>query len=182
MRAYISGIDVLHQVQEGLLRLRFLTPAAMAWRDGNLDGFDRAGAHNDVLVPLLAGSTFIELMRAEGLRCIRCVPPDVTYRDEGTVFLFWFCTPKAQEWASAKFAQPVTEFADVVAVEHRYARPLLEGLERDGLRILERDVDDHRALGREGAHCCPACGHEYDEPVTRPHCPACVEHEDVAGR
>lgn len=31
-----------------------------------------------------------------------------------------------------------------------------------------------------GVFRCPACGHEYDEPVPGRHCPACVEHEDVA--
>ncbi len=138
MRAYISGIDVLHQVQDGWLRLRFLTPAAMAWRDKNLDGFDRAGIHNDVLVPLLVGSTFLDLMRSEGLTCIRCVPPDVSYRDDGSVILFWFASEKAQQWAAENLAEPVTEFAGAVVVEHRYAGPLLEGLERDGLRTLER--------------------------------------------
>lgn len=138
MRAYISGIDVLHQVQEGWFRLRFLTPAAKAWRDEVLDGFDRAGVHDDVLVPLLAGPTFLDLMRSEGLRCVRCVPPDVAYRSDGTDFLFWFISQKARQWAQENLAEPVTRVADAVVVEQRHARPLLEGLERDGLSAAVR--------------------------------------------
>jgi len=57
---------------------------------------------------------------------------DVTVQNEGTIFLFHLHTDAAREWVGEYVPDPAW-FGESLAVEHRYARDLAQGMLDDGL-------------------------------------------------
>jgi hypothetical protein len=64
------------------------------------------------------------------------VTPDVSIENCGTLFLFRAETEAGREWIHDHVPSDATYFAGSLAVEHRYAYTLAEGMANDGL-ILE---------------------------------------------
>lgn len=61
---------------------------------------------------------------------------DVLIHNEGSIFLFELLTTQAREWVDQN-VQPEgwQMFGHSLAVEHRYARQLADGMSEDGLVI-----------------------------------------------
>jgi hypothetical protein len=60
---------------------------------------------------------------------------DVQVTGEGTIFLFDLRTEKAREWVAENVGGETNYFAGSLAVEHRYARDLANGMIGDGLVV-----------------------------------------------
>lgn len=60
--------------------------------------------------------------------------PDMKIQDEGSIVLFVPLTDFARQWVDENLALESWQwFGDGFAVEHRYADPLRQGMENDGL-------------------------------------------------
>lgn len=62
--------------------------------------------------------------------------PDVLVDDHGTVFMFTPITRLAHEWVVEHLALDGWQWLGAsFAVDHRFARPLADGMAADGLRV-----------------------------------------------
>jgi hypothetical protein len=61
--------------------------------------------------------------------------PDITIRNEGTIFLFCPNTERGKLWIRENVAGEALYFGRALVVEHRYARDLAEGMIGDGLVV-----------------------------------------------
>ncbi len=61
---------------------------------------------------------------------------DVRVVNEGTVFLFRPMTKRAEQWIKENVAGDPMWFGDSLAVEHRFAFDLAEGMQGDGLTLI----------------------------------------------
>jgi len=61
--------------------------------------------------------------------------PDVVISPEGTIFLVYLLTPKAEEWVEQNVGAERQFFGDALACEHRYAARLARGMSDAGLRV-----------------------------------------------
>lgn len=64
------------------------------------------------------------------------VTPDISVSNHGTIFLFAANTEAGREWIHEHVPADATFWAGSLAVEHRYAYDLAEGMAADGL-VLE---------------------------------------------
>ena len=61
---------------------------------------------------------------------------DVKVQNHGTIFLFDLLTERSREWVDEHVTGEMSWMGDsTLAVEHRYARDLAEGMKSDGLEI-----------------------------------------------
>jgi hypothetical protein len=60
---------------------------------------------------------------------------DFTVSDHGTIFLLQPHTDAAVDWVNAYLPEDATWFGPSVAVEHRYIRDIVAGIQADGLRV-----------------------------------------------
>lgn len=61
---------------------------------------------------------------------------DITVTDEGTIILLHPHTHAAHAWLTENIqAESWQMFGDAVAVEHRYADDIIEGMQGDGLNV-----------------------------------------------
>lgn len=60
---------------------------------------------------------------------------DVQVQDEGSVVLFHLLSRRAQAWVDANVQDGAMFLGDALAVEHRYAQALAQGMIGDGLRV-----------------------------------------------
>jgi hypothetical protein len=58
---------------------------------------------------------------------------DVEVQNEGSLMLFRPLTDAAREWINANVPDDAQWFGDALVVEWRYAAPLAEGMQADGL-------------------------------------------------
>ena len=61
------------------------------------------------------------------------VKPDYRVTDAGSIILVHPLTPACTEWFDNNLPEEVSFFGDALAVERRYAGPLLTGMSDDGL-------------------------------------------------
>lgn len=59
---------------------------------------------------------------------------DVNVVNHGTIFVFDLLTEDARQWVTSNVADPMW-MGRSIAVEHRYARPLADGMQSDGLVV-----------------------------------------------
>jgi len=60
---------------------------------------------------------------------------DVIVENHGTIFLFEPTSQAAKEWIAENVSDDAQYFAGKLAVEHRYASDLADGMRRDGLTL-----------------------------------------------
>lgn len=60
---------------------------------------------------------------------------DVGISLHGTIVLFHLFTPVAERWVENHVAEDAQWFGDALAVEHRFASDLANGVSADGLRV-----------------------------------------------
>lgn len=60
---------------------------------------------------------------------------DVQVENHGTIFLFHLFTDEARAWVDAHVDPEAQYFGAALAVEHRYARDLADGMLADGLEV-----------------------------------------------
>jgi hypothetical protein len=60
---------------------------------------------------------------------------DVAISGGGSLFLFHLVTPEARVWVDENVSAERQMFGASVAVEHRYAGPLADGMVADGLVV-----------------------------------------------
>lgn len=60
---------------------------------------------------------------------------DITIDRSGTIFLFTPRTERAEQWMRDNLADHAQFIGPSLAVDHRYAEPLTEGMLEDGLTI-----------------------------------------------
>lgn len=63
---------------------------------------------------------------------------DVEVSDHGTIVLFRPLTEACRAWIAENVAEEAMWFGGALAVEHRYARGLVEGMIENGLRFRSR--------------------------------------------
>jgi hypothetical protein len=61
--------------------------------------------------------------------------PDVSVRNEGTVFLFCPLTARAKKWIDEHVQSYAQWFGNALVVEHRLAWGLAEGMKDEGLML-----------------------------------------------
>lgn len=61
--------------------------------------------------------------------------PDILVHNEGTLFLFCPLTIRAKDWIDGHVQPDAQWFGADLAVEHRYALGLAEGMKNAGLRL-----------------------------------------------
>jgi hypothetical protein len=64
--------------------------------------------------------------------------PDVTVRNEGSIFLFTALTKRARDWVSFNVQlESYMSLGDgVFACEHRYAKDISDGMQDAGLQVI----------------------------------------------
>lgn len=62
-------------------------------------------------------------------------PTDLRFVSHGTFVLMHPLTTKGRKWASAKIRDDAMRLGDAVAIEHRFAEDIIEGAQRDGMRV-----------------------------------------------
>jgi len=75
---------------------------------------------------------------------------DVRIVGRGTVYLFLLGTEQAREWVDEHVSSDRQMLGCGLAVEHRYAAALAEGMQRSGLAV---EAIDHLVIGQDGADC-----------------------------
>lgn len=61
---------------------------------------------------------------------------DVVVTREGlSMFTFELCTEAAKQWVDENVTDPMFMGSTVLVVDHRYARPLADGMMESGLRV-----------------------------------------------
>lgn len=62
---------------------------------------------------------------------------DVDFRvsDEGTIILLWGISDDAVGWVSEHLPEDCTRFGSAYVIERRYAGPILDGIDADGLVV-----------------------------------------------
>jgi hypothetical protein len=60
---------------------------------------------------------------------------DVIVENHGTIFLFDPKSQAAQDWIAENVPEDAQYFAGKLAVEHRYAANIADGMRRDGLTL-----------------------------------------------
>ena len=68
------------------------------------------------------------------------VRADVCITGGGTVILFLLETPEARQWVDEHVSRDRQMFGHGLAVEHRYAAALADGMQADGLVINTTEV------------------------------------------
>jgi hypothetical protein len=66
----------------------------------------------------------------------QAVEPDVTVRNEGTLFLFQPLTNAAKEWIDENVSDEAIWYGRSLVVEHRYAEDVALGMIESGLRVV----------------------------------------------
>ena len=61
---------------------------------------------------------------------------DFAIRDEGSIKLVVPLTDAAREWLEQNVQEDALYFGTGLAVEHRFLDPLVDGLKRDGFRVI----------------------------------------------
>jgi predicted thioesterase len=61
------------------------------------------------------------------------MPADVEVSDHGTVVLFALLSEAAENWAQEHLPEDRMTYGGAVAVEHRYAMDIIDGMAGDGL-------------------------------------------------
>lgn len=62
--------------------------------------------------------------------------PDFTIRNAGSVFVFCPFTKKAEKWLGENVSfENYQQFGNAVCVEHRYAYPIIEGIQAAGFKV-----------------------------------------------
>lgn len=64
--------------------------------------------------------------------------PDVTVRNEGTIFLFTALTKIARDWVrtNVQLESHMDLGSGIFACEHHYARDIADGMQNDGLHVI----------------------------------------------
>jgi hypothetical protein len=60
---------------------------------------------------------------------------DFTVENHGTIFLLRPLTDAANDWVEEYLPDNAQRFSGALVVEHRYIRDIVEGIQRDGLKI-----------------------------------------------
>jgi hypothetical protein len=60
---------------------------------------------------------------------------DITVENHGSIFLFQPLTAAAREWIEENVVSETQWFGTALAVEHRYAWSLAQGMVADGLKL-----------------------------------------------
>lgn len=63
--------------------------------------------------------------------------PDVLIENHGSIILFRPLTPDGDAWIENNIGSDAQYFGDALAVEHRYAEDIAEGMMSDGLTVGE---------------------------------------------
>lgn len=58
---------------------------------------------------------------------------DFTVSNHGTIHLLQPLSEAAEDWVEHHIPDDATRFDSAIVIEHRYIKPILHGLERDGL-------------------------------------------------
>ena len=66
---------------------------------------------------------------------MKAATPDVSVENHGSLFLFRLHSEAAREWVDANVPDDAQYFGGALAVEHRYAHDLAEGMQADGLAL-----------------------------------------------
>ena len=61
---------------------------------------------------------------------------DVSVENHGSIFLFRPLTEAAEQWIQDNVSDEAQYFGTALAVEHRYARDLAQGMLEAGLRLV----------------------------------------------
>lgn len=62
---------------------------------------------------------------------------DFMVKDEGTIWLFYPLSERADQWVQDNVQDDAQFFGTALVVEHRYAPGLILGIEADGLEVEE---------------------------------------------
>lgn len=66
----------------------------------------------------------------------RTTEVDVQVENHGSIFLFQPFTEEADDWIARNVHESAMWYAGALAVDHRYARELADGMLRDGLEVV----------------------------------------------
>jgi hypothetical protein len=62
-------------------------------------------------------------------------PSDFRCENHGSIFLLHPLSESARSWIADNLSSDVQWFGEAVAIEHRFIRPILEGIQSDGLAV-----------------------------------------------
>jgi hypothetical protein len=62
--------------------------------------------------------------------------PDVRVENHGSIFLFQPLSSAAREWIDQNIPDDAQFLGTALAVEHRYAHDIAEGMQADGLEVV----------------------------------------------
>lgn len=62
--------------------------------------------------------------------------PDIQVENHGSIFLFQPLTDSGSDWLSENIGDEAMYFGNALAVEHRFAENIADGMASDGLKLI----------------------------------------------